>query len=175
MESLQYPIGKLVPKGAPLTGEERRALTAHIRSLPEEARVAVRGLTDAQLDTSYRPGGWCPRQIVHHLADSHANAFIRFKLALTEDAPAVKTYDQDRWARLADVCGVPVESSLSMLEGLHERWWRLLGAMTPDDFARPVRHPELGEIDLDFLLQMYAWHGRHHVTQVAALRAREGW
>jgi hypothetical protein len=175
MESLQYPIGTFVPKGAPLTGEERGKLVARIRSLPGEARAAVHGLGDAQLDTSYRVGGWCPRQIVHHLADSHANAFIRFKLALTEDGPAMKTYEQDRWARLADVCGVPVEPSLSVLEGLHERWARLLEAMTPEDFARRVRHPALGELDLDFLLQMYAWHGRHHVTQVTELRAREGW
>jgi hypothetical protein len=175
MESIQYPTGKFAPKGAPLTPDERRALMARIRALPGEARAAVRGLTDVQLDTPYREGGWCPRQIVHHLADSHANAFVRFKLALTEDAPTVKTYQQDRWAVLADVCGVPVEPSLSILDGLHERWSCLLEAMTSDDFTRCVHHPELGDIDLDFLLQMYGWHGRHHVTQVTALRAREGW
>ena len=175
MESLQYPTGKFAAKGAPLTPDERHALMARIRALPGEARAAVRGLGDVQLDTPYREGGWCPRQIVHHLADSHANAFIRFKLALTEDAPAVKTYHQDHWALLADVCGVAVGPSLAILDGLHERWARLLECMTADDFARSVRHPELGDIDLDFLLQMYAWHGRHHVTQVTALRAREGW
>ncbi len=175
MESLQYPIGKFAPKGAPLTPAERGELIARIRALPGEARAAVRGLDDAQLNTSYREGGWCPRQIVHHLADSHANAFIRFKLALTEDVPTVKTYHQDHWALLADVCGVPVDGSLSILDGLHERWSRLLEAMTPDDFARRVRHPDHGEIGLDFLLQTYAWHGRHHVTQITALRARKGW
>lgn len=175
MESLQYPIGKFAPKGAPLTPAERDELVARIRALPGEARAAVRDLDDAQLNTSYREGGWCPRQIVHHLADSHANAFIRFKLALTEDVPTVKTYRQDHWALLADVCGVPVDGSLAILDGLHERWARLLEAMTPEDFARRVRHPDHGEIDLDFLLQMYAWHGRHHVTQVTALRARKGW
>ncbi|HSW30145.1 MAG TPA: putative metal-dependent hydrolase [Longimicrobiales bacterium] len=175
MESLQYPIGKFTPKGSSLTPDERSALVARIRALPGEARAAVRALDEAQLNTGYREGGWCPRQIVHHLADSHANAFIRFKLALTEDAPAVKTYHQDRWALLADVCGVPVEPSLAILDGLHDRWARLLESLTPDDFVRRVRHPELGDVDLDFLLQMYAWHGRHHVTQVTALRAREGW
>ena len=175
MESIQYPTGKFAAKGAPLTSDERRALIARIRALPGEARAAVRGLTDAQLDTPYRDGGWSARQIVHHLADSHANAFVRFKLALTEDAPTVKTYQQDRWAVLADVQGVPVEASLSILDGLHERWSRLLESMAGEDFARGVRHPEMGDIELDFLLQMYGWHGRHHVTQVTALRAREGW
>ena len=175
MESMQYPIGKFAPKGAPLTSDERRERLARIRALPAEARAAVSGLDDAQLNTSYREGGWCPRQIVHHLADSHLNAFVRFKLALTEDVPTVKTYHQDHWALLADVCGVPVDGSLSILDGLHERWARLLDAMTPEDFARKVRHPDHGEITLDFLLQMYAWHGLHHVTQITALRARQGW
>jgi hypothetical protein len=175
MESTQYPIGKFAPKGSPLTPDERRALVAHVRALPAQARAAVLGLDDAQLNASYREGGWCPRQIVHHLADSHVNAFVRFKLALTEDVPAVKTYHQDRWALLADVCGVPVEPSLAILDGLHERWARLLESLTPDDFVRRVRHPDLGEIDLDFLLQMYGWHGRHHVAQITGLRARKGW
>jgi hypothetical protein len=112
---------------------------------------------------------------VHHLADSHLNAFIRFKLALTEDVPTVKTYDQERFCSLPDVQGSPVETSLAILEGLHERWSRLLSSFAEADFARKLRHPDLGEIDLDFLLQMYGWHGRHHVTQVTELRAREGW
>ncbi|NJD19706.1 MAG: putative metal-dependent hydrolase, partial [Gemmatimonadetes bacterium] len=171
----QYPTGKFAPKGAPLTPAERAELQARIRALPGEARAAVRGLGDDALDTPYREGGWSPRQIVHHLADSHANAFVRFKLALTEDLPTVKTYQQDRWAGLADVHGVGVEPSLSILDGLHERWSRLLASLGPEDFARRVRHPELGEIDLDFLLQMYGWHGRHHVAQIAGLRARKGW
>lgn len=175
MESLQYPTGKFAPKGAPLTDDERTALQGRIRSLPGEARAALRGLSEAQLGTPYREGGWSPRQIVHHLADSHMNAFIRFKLALTEDVPTIKPYQQERWSELADVRGVPVETSLAILEGLHERWARLLASLAPADFTRRLRHPEIGEIDLDFLLQMYGWHGRHHVTQVTELRAREGW
>lgn len=175
MESLKYPTGKFAPKGAPLTEDERAALMTRIRTLPGEARAAARGLTDAQLDTPYREGGWSPRQIIHHLADSHLNAFVRFKLALTEDEPTVKPYDQERFSTLSDVRGVPVEASLAILEGLHERWSRLLSSLTPAEFARKVHHPEIGPIDLDFLLQMYGWHGRHHVTQVTDLRAREGW
>jgi len=175
MESLQYPTGKFTPKGAALTADERAALVTRIRTLSGEARAAVRGLTEAQLDTPYREGGWSPRQIVHHLADSHLNAFIRFKLALTEEVPTVKTYDQERFCTLPDVQGSPVETSLAILDGLHERWSRLLASLTEADFARKLRHPDLGEIDLDFLLQMYGWHGRHHVTQVTELRAREGW
>lgn len=175
MPSLRYPTGEFQPKGAPLTPEERAPLIARIGTLPREARAAVKGLDDARLDTPYREGGWCPRQIIHHLADSHLNAVIRFKLALTEDVPTVKTYEQERWAVLADVKGVPVEASLSILDGLHERWSRILVAMTPSDFARRLRHPELGDIDLDFLLQMYGWHGRHHVTQITELRVRQGW
>lgn len=175
MESLQYPTGKFTPKGAPLAPEERRELRARIRTLPGEVRAAVKGLTDAQLDTPYREGGWSPRQIAHHLADSHLNAFVRFKLALTEEVPTVKPYDQERWAALADVQGVPVDSSLGILDGLHERWSRLLDSLTPEDFARRLRHPDIGEIDLDFLLQMYGWHGRHHATQISDLRQRRGW
>ena len=175
MDSLRYPTGKFELKGSPLTPQERSALIARIGTLPPEARAAVEGLGDGQLDTRYRDGGWSPRQIVHHLADSHLNAFVRFKLALTEDVPAIKPYRQDRWAELADVGGVPVEASLSILDGVHERWSRILAAMTPGDFGRRLRHPEIGEIDLDFLLQMYGWHGRHHVTQITELRARRRW
>ncbi len=175
MESLQYPTGKFAPKGAPLTPDERRELQARIRTLPGEVRAAVKGLTDPQLDTPYREGGWSPRQVAHHLADSHLNAFVRFKLALTEDVPTIKPYDQERWSALADVRGVPVDASLAILDGLHERWSRLLGSLTEVDFARSLRHPEIGEIDLDFLLQMYGWHGRHHATQISDLRQRRGW
>jgi len=175
MDSLRYPTGTFQPKGAPLTPEERSPLITRIGALPREARAAVKGLSDAQLDMPYREGGWSPRQLTHHMADSHLNAFVRFKLALTEDVPAIKTYEQERWAVLADVRDVPVEASLSILDGLHERWSRILAAMTPQDFGRRLRHPEIGEIDLDFLLQMYGWHGRHHVTQITELRAHQGW
>jgi len=175
MDSLKYPTGRFQPKGAPLTPAERAPLVARIGALPREARAAVKGLGDAALDTPYREGGWSPRQLVHHLADSHLNAYTRFKLALTEDVPTIKPYEQERWAELADTRGVPVEASLSILDGLHERWSRMLAAMTPADFGRRLRHPEIGEIDLDFLLQMYGWHGRHHVTQITELRARQKW
>jgi len=175
MDSLKYPTGKFQPKGAPLTPEERAPLIARVGALPHETRAAVDGLGDAALDTPYRDGGWSPRQLVHHLADSHLNAYTRFKLALTEDVPTIKPYEQERWAELADTRGEPVEASLSILDGLHERWSRLLAAMTPADFGLRLRHPEVGEIDLDFLLQMYGWHGRHHVTQINELRARKGW
>lgn len=172
MDAIQFPTGRFSPKGAPLTDEERAAFRQRIAALPGEARAAVSGLDDAVLDTPYREGGWSPRQIIHHLADSHLNAFTRFKLGLTEDLPTIKPYDQELWAATADVSGVGVEASLAILDGLHERWARLLESLTPADFGRHLNHPEIGSIDLDFLLQLYAWHGRHHVAQVHGLRAR---
>lgn len=175
MDDLRYPAGRFTPKGAPLTAEERADFVARIAGLPAELRKAVAGLTDGQLDTPYRDGGWSSRQIAHHIADSHLNAFVRFKLALTEDVPTIKPYGQEAWAALADVGTVPVEASVKIVEGLHERWIALLGALTPEEFARRLAHPEIGEIDLDFLLSLYAWHGRHHVTQIVALRQRQGW
>lgn len=175
MDAIQYPTGRFSPKGAPLTDLERAAFRRRIAALPAEARSAVSGLDEAALDTPYREGGWSPRQIVHHLADSHLNAFTRFKLGITEDLPTLKPYDQDRWAETADVSGVGVDASLSILEGLHERWARLLESLAPPDFGRLLNHPEIGAIDLDFLLQLYAWHGAHHVAQVTALRVRRGW
>jgi hypothetical protein len=175
MSDLRYPTGRFQAKGAPLSGEERRVFTERIRELPTLARAAVAGLTDAQLDTPYREGGWSPRQIIHHLADSHLNAFARTKLALTAERPTITPYDQGAWAELADVRGVPVEASLAVLDGLHERWSLLLDALDPDDFARQLKHPEMGDIDVDLLLQLYAWHGSHHVTQIRELRKRRGW
>jgi len=174
-EDLRYPTGKFAPKGAPLTAEERVALVERIAALPAELRAAVRGLDDEQLDTPYREGGWSPRQIAHHVADSHVNAFVRMKLALTEDRPTIKPYDQEAWAGLPDVSGLPVEHSLDILEGLHARWTGLLRGLAPDQYARVVLHPEIGDIDLDFLLQLYGWHGHHHTTQITELRARKGW
>lgn len=175
MDAIQYPTGRFSPKGAPLTDEERAAFRRRIAALPGEARAAVAGLDAAALDAPYREGGWSPRQIVHHLADSHLNAFVRFKLGLTEDVPTIKPYEQDRWAETADVAGVGVEASLSILDGLHERWARLLESLTPADFGRRLNHPEIGTIDVDFLLQMYAWHGGHHVAQITGLRRARGW
>ena len=158
-----------------VTPEMRRASIAAIREAPGALRAAVRGLTDAQLNTPYRDGGWTVRQVVHHVPESHMNAFVRFKLALTEDNPTIRPYNEAAWAKLEDVQRVPVETSLALLDALHERWVTLLELLTPEDFARPLRHPDLGGMTLDRLLQMYAWHGRHHVAHVTTLRDREGW
>lgn len=174
MSELQYPTGRFQAKDGPLSDDERAALIGRIRALPASARTALEGLTDGELDTPYRDGGWSPRQIAHHLADSHLNAFLRMKLALTEERPTIKPYDQAAWAEQPDARGA-VEASLAILDGLHERWVRMLEAMTPDDFQRGLVHPEMGDIDVDLLLQLYGWHGRHHVTQVSELRARQGW
>jgi hypothetical protein len=175
IEDLRYPTGKFVPKGEPLTEDERAALIERIEALPGELRAALDGLVDAQLDTPYREGGWSPRQITHHLADSHLNAFVRIKLALTEHRPTIKPYDQNAWSTLPDVEGVPVATSLAILDGLHARWARLLRALPGEAFSRPLAHPEIGDIDVALLLQLYGWHGRHHAAQITGLRARSGW
>ncbi|HXH07231.1 MAG TPA: putative metal-dependent hydrolase [Vicinamibacterales bacterium] len=174
MDDLRYPVGKFAPRAA--VGEaDRRALIDAIAALPGALSDAVWDLTDAQLDTPYRPGGWTVRQVVHHVADSHVNAYVRTRLALTEETPLVKTYEEAAWAELADARRLPVEVSLALLEALHRRWVALLEALDPAAFRRRVRHPELGELDLDVLLQLYAWHGRHHTAHVTALRDRLGW
>lgn len=175
MTSLQYPIGPFRRLPEPLDRDTRDALIERIAALPGRLRSAVHRLGDTQLDTPYRDGGWTPRQITHHLADSHLNALIRVKLALTEEHPTVRPYDQERWAEQADVLGVPVASSLDILTGLHERWVRLWQAMEPSDFGRTAHHPEIGDVTVDFFLQQYAWHGDHHVTQIEEVRKREGW
>lgn len=175
MSEDRYPIGEFEPKGEPLTSDERAALAERVTALPSDLDAAVEGLDEEQLDTPYRVGGWSPRQIVHHLADSHMNAFVRFKLGLTEERPTIKPYDQDAWTMLSDVERVPVAASLGIVHGLHARWARLLEGMADADFRRKLVHPEIGEIDLDYLLQMYAWHGHHHTTQIRELRTRMGW
>ena len=174
MDDLRYPTGKLSIDSSP-TPDTRRACIAAIASAPAELRGAVRGLTAAQLDTPYRPGGWTVRQVVHHVADSHMNAYIRFKLALTENSPAIKPYDEAAWAQLADTADTPIETSLTLLDALHRRWVILLGHMQEPDFKRTLVHPDRGLVDNDWLLQLYAWHGRHHVGHVTELRKREGW
>ncbi|HEV2424345.1 MAG TPA: putative metal-dependent hydrolase [Terriglobia bacterium] len=171
---LRYPIGKFHTKGE-LAEADRAQLIAQIADAPARVREAVRGLTPEQMDTCYRPGGWTVRQVVHHLPDSHMNSYVRFKLALTEDQPAIKTYEQALWAELPDSKNTPVETSLTLLEALHERWVNLLRAMSPADFARKVNHPELGVVSLDYLLAMYGWHCRHHVGHITSLRERMGW
>ncbi len=174
MDDLRYPIGPFNPREGRLTHEERADLIGRIRAVPTALKVALGGLSEGQLDMPYREGGWSPRQIAHHLADSHVNAFVRMKLAATEDRPTIRPYDQEKWAESADVLDVPVESSISILTGLHDRWARLLDSLEGEDYGRELVHPEVGEIDIDFLLQLYAWHGRHHVTQITEFGKRMG-
>jgi uncharacterized damage-inducible protein DinB len=174
MDDLRYPIGKPA-RPESMTPDERRAAISTIAATPERLRAAVAGLTEAQLDTPYRPGGWTVRQVVHHLPDSHSNAYLRFKLALTEDEPTIRLYQEDRWAALPEARTAPVEVSLALLTALHERWVRSLTGMAPEDWRRTYRHPETGVHTLDALLAIYAWHGPHHVAHITALRAREGW
>ena len=173
MSDLRYPIGRW--QRDVVADEARRAeWIGQIAAAPAALRRAVDGLTPAQLDTPYRPEGWTVRQTVHHVPDSHLNAYIRIKFALTEDTPTIKPYDQDRWAGLPDSRAEP-EVSLALLDALHRRWLLLLAGLAPADFARPLRHPEMGELTVDRVLSLYAWHGRHHVAHITALREREGW
>jgi DinB superfamily len=169
--NLSYPIGKFEWTG-PNTDAQRAAFIADIAAVPQRVRKAVAGLSDEQLDTPYRPGGWSVRQVVHHIADSHMNAYIRFKLALTEELPLVKPYDQKAWAEMAD-SKLPIDLSLNLIDGLHERWAVILRNMEPADFGRELKHPELGIVNLDKYVAMYAWHGKHHVRHITALRERE--
>ncbi|MGD0908851.1 MAG: YfiT family bacillithiol transferase [Candidatus Acidiferrales bacterium] len=171
---LRYPIGKLELKPS-LNPDERDKAIAQIAETPNRLREAVAGLSHEQFDMPYRPGGWTVRQVVHHLPDSHLNAYVRFKLGLTENEPTIKPYNEARWAELADSRDTPLEISLSLLESLHHRWDVLLRSMRPDDFALRLRHPEMGEMTLDTALAIYSWHGRHHVAHITVLREREGW
>jgi uncharacterized damage-inducible protein DinB len=174
MSDLSYPIGKFHFDG-PLTEEQKKSAIDEIAETPANLRLAVTDLSQAQLDTPYRPGGWTVRQVVHHVPDSHMNAYIRYKLALTEDEPTIKPYAEDRWAELADTKATPINVSLTMLESLHERWVRLLRSLQPDDWKRTFRHPALGLMPLEKNLALYAWHGKHHVAHITALRKRESW
>jgi hypothetical protein len=158
-----------------LTAAERAERIRKISALPAALRSAVAGLTDARLDTPYRDGGWTVRQVVHHLADSHMNAFVRMKLILTETHPTLKPYDQNAWALMPDGKNAPIGASLALLEGLHERWTAMLGRVGEKDWARTALHPERGEITLDSLLQTYAGHGEKHVGHITGLRTARGW
>ena len=170
---LRYPIGKF-ERVETLTPDRRREFIEAIEATPAHLAAAVSGLKADQLDTPYRPGGWTVRQVAHHIPDSHMNAFIRFKLALTEDEPTIKPYMEDRWAELADA-KAPIEPSLALLENLHKRWVLLLHSIKPVEWARKMRHPELGALTLDQSLAIYGWHGRHHVAHITSLRERNGW
>jgi hypothetical protein len=175
LETLQYPIGRFAWNGES-SAQFREEWLSAIETTPAELRRAVSGLTDDQLDTPYRPGGWTVRQVVHHYADDHMNSYMRFKLALTEDAPTIKPYSEPLWGELPDARMGPVEPSLILLAALHQRWmaaWRALG---PVDWLRTFYHPRSGNtVSLERLAAQYAWHGRHHVAQVHALRLRNGW
>jgi uncharacterized damage-inducible protein DinB len=173
-QDLRYPIGPNDAK-SPLSAGERAQRIDAIAAAPAQLRQAVAGLTDAQLDTPYRPGGWTIRQLVHHVADSHINAFTRFRLGLTEDNPTIKPYDEKAWAELPDMRHLPVEVSLRLLDALHERLVHLLRATPASDFARQVIHPENGPMTIDALVSTYSWHGKHHTAHVTSLRQREGW
>lgn len=172
--NLSYPIGKFKYEG-PLTYAQREHMISEIEEAPARLRTAVAGLDDALLDTPYREGGWTVRQVVHHLADSHLNAYVRFRLALTEEQPLIKTYDQERWAQLADARTAPVEPSLRLFDSLHFRLTLLLKSLEAKDFERTINHPEHGVVRLEQYLALYAWHGRHHVGHITTLRERMGW
>ena len=172
---LSYPVGKFAEPDA-YTPERRRLYIEQIAALPANLRAAVAGWDDARLDEPYRPGGWTVRQLLHHVPDSHLNAYVRFKLALTEDEPTIKPYDQDRWSQMADTRVTPVEVSLALLDAVHVRWVNVLRAMSAADFQRAYFHPELGHrVPLDYALAMYAWHSRHHLAHVTELKRRKGW
>lgn len=174
MEDLRYPVGRF-QRPQSLEPKQRRAAIDTIAEAPTKLRAAVSGLTDAQLDTPYRPEGWTVRQVVHHVPDSHLNAYTRFKLALTEDTPTIKAYNEAAWATLEDSKTTPVATSLALLDAVHDRWIRILRAMSPADFSRTLNHPENGIMNLDQMLALYEWHSRHHVAHVTGLRERSGW
>jgi uncharacterized damage-inducible protein DinB len=170
----RYPIGPFqAPRetGAP----ERSEWIEQVAAAPGALRAAVAGLGEAQLETPYREGGWVVRQVVHHTADSHVNAYTRFRLALTESEPTIRTYDEKAWALLSDARSGPVEESLSLVESVHTRWVRLLRSLSDDDFSRRFAHPEVGTMTVGSLLALYAWHGRHHAAHITSLRERLGW
>ena len=172
-EDLRYPIGTFT-KDIQVSPELRKQFISEIKDLPDKLKAAVNDLTDEKLDTPYRPGGWTVRQTVHHVADSHVNSQIRFKLALTENVPTIRPYYEDRWAELDDSL-LPIEPSIKIIEGLHHRWTTLLNAMSDADFQRKLIHPETGEWTLEKLLALYVWHGKHHTAHITSLRERNGW
>ena len=175
MSDIRYPIGPLSFVGRPLTAEERSTRIDAIESHPSRMRSALSGLTDDQLDTPYRDGGWTPRQVVHHVVDSHINAYVHFKLALTEDKPTIRAYEQHIWAELPDAKAGPVEGALAILDALHARWVSFLRKLEPEDFGRPLQYPGIGDVTVDALLEIYGWHGPHHEAHVTSLRERMGW
>ena len=173
METLRYPKGRFTAPES-FSSEDVVGWIDAIEALPGQLRSAAEGLSDAQLDTAYRPEGWTVRQVIHHVPDSHLNAYVRTKWTLTEENPEIKVYDQDSWSRLPDSAG-PIEPSLELLEAVHQRWVSLLRELDDDAFRRTLRHPEMGDLDLGTMLALYAWHGAHHLAHVEQTAEREGW
>ena len=174
MELLRYPVGQPSLR-RDLTREERRGMMETLAVLPGRVRDALDGLVDAQLDTPYRPEGWTVRQVVHHMADSHVNGYVRFKRAATEETPTISLYDQPGWGEEPDARSGPVEMSLVLLEGLHRRWVAWMEAAPDDVWEREVVHPEKGRMNLNQLLCLYEWHCRHHLAHITELRGRQEW
>lgn len=175
MNDLRYPVGPFEAPTGPLSEARRTALIGEVKAAPLALRAALGGLTPPQVDTPYRPGGWTLRQVAHHVPDSHMNAYVRFRLALTEDKPTIKPYAEDRWAELPEAKTAPVELSLDLLEALHRRFVLLLENMSAAEWSRQLTHPEHGLVGLEWMLAMYAWHGRHHTAHITSLRRRQGW
>jgi len=174
MSDPRYPVGKFT-YSIPPDEAQRKQMIQDIQEAPAELRTAIKGLSPQQIETPYRDGGWTVRQVVHHVPESHMNAYIRFKLGLTEDNPTIKPYEEDRWARTGDVRSTPLEVSLTLLDSLHDRWVRLLRSLKPEEWKRQFNHPEMGPMPLEKSLALYAWHGKHHVAHVTELRKRMGW
>ncbi|MGV3636290.1 MAG: YfiT family bacillithiol transferase [Flavobacteriales bacterium] len=176
LEGLKYPIGRFVRGTAATDAERQRACIAIVQRYPQELVEAVAGLTEAQLDIPYRPGGWTVRQVVHHVADSHSQCLQRFKLALTEDGPVIKPYREERWAEHVDARTMPLDASLGIVAGIHARWAVLLGSLSEADFSRTYFHPEQDRsIAMAEALELYVWHGAHHRAHIVRLRERMGW
>jgi uncharacterized damage-inducible protein DinB len=173
-QDLSYPIGKFQYTPG-YDADQRATFIAEIEAAPAQLRAAVAGLSDAQLDTPYRPGGWTVRQVVHHVPESHMNAYIRYKWALTEENPLIKAYEEARWAETPEVTRTPIEISLRFLEALHDRWVILLRSLTAEQYNTPYIHPDNGPMTLERMLGLYAWHGKHHVAHINGLRKRMGW
>jgi uncharacterized damage-inducible protein DinB len=171
---MKYPIGNF-QRPTEITAELRGWWIEEIASAPGRLRDAVRGLSPEQLDTPYRDGGWTVRQVVHHVADSHVNSYVRFRLALTEENPAIKPYNEAAWAELADARTAPVKLSLDLLDHIHQRWVLLLRSLTPEQWVRTFHHPEMGDLSLEVSAALYAWHGKHHEAHITSLRNRLGW
>lgn len=173
-EDFRYPIGSYVPQ--PFSHKQKETWLLDIKFLPEEMEIAVQNLDEHQLQTPYREGGWTVHQLVHHVADSHMNAYVRFRLGLTEENPTIKPYEEKEWAKLNDVKTLPINVSLTLLHALHQRWYATIKDLSEDEWERTIVHPEhKKQMSLWHLLGMYAWHGKHHLRHITALRERNGW